>query len=94
VPCYHYINEKGECVAEESTEPLDMELCTDTDDNIPTEILIGSNETEWGFAYCCPRVACVDNAKPQTDTELSSGVGIKEVYKEISSSNSNSNKHC
>jgi hypothetical protein len=34
-------------------------------------------------------VACVDNAKPQTDTELSSGVGIKEVYKEISSSNSN-----
>jgi hypothetical protein len=41
-------------VAEESTEPLDMELCTDTDDNIPTEILIGSNETEWGFAYCLP----------------------------------------
>jgi hypothetical protein len=86
VPCYHYINEKSECVAEDSTEPLDMELCTDVDGNMPTEYIppeISINETECGFYNCPPRVACLDDVEPIESIE-----GNESINSDSSSSSS------
>jgi hypothetical protein len=86
VLCYHYINEKSECVAEGSTEPLDMELCTDVDDNMPTEYIppeISINKTECGFYNCPLCVAYLDDVEPIESIE-----GNESINSDSSSSSS------